>query len=509
MVASLGRILSQTVIYGGSLMLIRLLNYLLVPFYTRILPDPQQYGLLSELYSYAALLNILYLYGMETTYFRHAMQEKEQEKALFGQLLGWILLSSLFFSGLLYLLSEPLARVLQYPAGTSELLQLLGGILIVDAVVALPFARLRLQQRAWRFASLRLLSVFLTVGLNIFFLWVCPEAINGRWGVVLQRAVAQFYVEESALRYILLANLFSNAIWIPLLYKHLRLVRFCRTKLRKLLKYGGTLMVASLVGMSVEMLPRVLFRHLHPQSAKVALEQFGSYAACAKLAVILVFFTQAFRYAAEPFMISKSHQSTRRQLAQVTRFFILMGLWVIVSVSLYVPALADVFLQSKRYHQALDVVPVLLFGYLCIGLHYNFGAWYKRLERTDYGLYMALFGLFVALFMSVFFVPHWGYMGMALGLLAAYVSMAALCYFWGQRLYYVPYHLKRLAWPASTGVALVLFASPVFNWTQVPRTATGTTALLWAAYTLLCSIIFKKEVTFNKKDGKPKLRQTN
>ena len=487
----LRRLFSQTVIYGTGTVLARSLNYLLVPFYTYVLADPGHYGLLSELYSYVALFNIFYLYGMETTYFRYAQRARSQEPKLFGQLLGMLLLSSLLFSGLLYTFSDTVARGLGY-GEEGLLLRLLAWILVIDAVVALPFARLRQQERAWHFITLRLTGVGLNLSLNVFFLWICPLVAAGKWGEDWQQ-LTYFYTPDTPLKYILLSSLIANTCWIPLLWRQWRHLRIDFRGILPLLRYGAPLMSMGLVAMSIESLPRLLFRHLHPPAAQdLALQALGSYVACAKLSLIIFFGIQAYRYAADPFMLSKHDTfSKRQQIAAATDWLLVIGSCLCVGLALHVDLLAALFLQRPSYREAVAVVPVLLLAQLCMGLYYSFSIWHKQLEKTQYGLYMSIVGLLVALSVCWIGVPRWSYYALAWSLLLSYATMTVLCYLWGQKKYPMPYRLQRPLLSLGLGL-LILTASPAFDWAEdLPR---GAATLLWLAYTIFCLLYTRRKI---------------
>ena len=466
----------------------RCMNYLLVPFYTYVIDDPAEYGLLSELYSYVALLNILYLYGMETTYFRYASRGRWREEQLFGQLLGLVLGSSLLFSGALYLFSEPLSVVLKYETG-GPLLRMMAMILFLDAAVALPFARLRLKQKAWRFASLRLSSVALNIALNIFFLWICPQASSGKWGSLAEQAISPLYVAESSkVSYILLSNILSNLVWIPLFHRQWREMRLDLRQVQRLLYYGLPLMGMGLAGVGIEMLPRVLFRHIGSITEQsLALRELGVYVASAKLAVLMQLGVQAYRYAAEPFMLSNSSSKQhRKQMAEATRWFLWIAAWLFVGISLHAEPIAFLFLRTAAYREALDVLPVLLVAHLCMGLYYNFSIWCKRLGKTYYNLYMSTGGLLLTL--SILLAGQWGYSTLAWTLLITYASMAIFCYFWGQKQYPIPYQLK--GGLLYLGLGILVIASPqlIGAWTS----QAGLPTVAFLAYTLLFWIMNKK-----------------
>lgn len=488
--SSLRSLFSQTVIYGSSTMVVRFLSYLLVPFYTYVLKDPANYGLLSELYSYTALLNILYLCGMETTYFRYAGRGYWTKYSLFGQLLGLILISSTCFSVILYVTAAPLAQVLGYIEG-ADLLKTLALLLFLDAVVALPFARLRLERRAGYFALLRLLSVVANLVLNGFFLWFCPRAALGAWGTEWQSLTTSFYVPNQHLYYILVSNLLSNLLWIPLFYKHWRALRFDFRRIKTLLCYGVPIMGMGLAGMGIEMLPRLLFRHFFEAEASTeAFRALGTYAACAKLAVVMLLGIQAYRYAADPFMLSQLDRADRKQLATAVRYFVFIGSWLMVGTALYADDLAMMFLRGEAYRAALPVLPMLLFAHLCMGLYYNLGIWCKRSGKTHYIFYISLGGLILSLCILTFTVSSWGYFSMAASLLISYLCMAIVCYFWGQKRYPIPYKWGRVGLYLGVGWAMMLVASPAFSWNI--SDVVGLPSVFFVVYTFIFWIMNRK-----------------
>ena len=472
-------------------MVARLLNYLLVPFYTYVLSDSASYGLLSELYSYLALLNIIYLYGMETTYFRYANRGRWSERKLFGQLLGVVLLSSLLLSLGLYLSAGQLAQALGYTEGV-ELLRLLSALLLLDAVVALPFARLRFEGRATYFAALRLLSVVANLILNGFFLWFAPSASTGAWGSLWQQLTSYFYASDHQIYYILLSNLLSNLLWLPLLYRHWRALCFDFRGIGRLLRYGVPIMGTGLAGMGIEMMPRLLFRHFFEEEASTeAWRALGAYAACAKLAVIMLLGIQAYRYAADPFMLSRVGRSDDRvQIATATRYFLYIGSWLMVATSLYADELAYVFLRDASYRVALSALPILLLAHLFMGLYYNLSVWSKRTGQTQYNFFISLSGLLLSLLILASTVSRWGYFSMAASLLVSYLGMSIFCYFWGQRRYPIPYRWGGVALYMGIGCAVVLVASPAFVWNL--SEVEGLPSLLLGAYSLVFWVMNRK-----------------
>ncbi len=434
MSSPLKKLAGQTAVYGLSSILGRLLNYLLVPLYTRLFA-PEIYGIVTELYAYVTFLLILLTYGMETGFFRFA-----QDKNIFDKVYSSILVSltatSTLFIALLLIFLKPIANVLDYQANPEYILWM-GLIVALDAFISIPFAKLRLQNKAWKFAVLKLFNIGITIGLNLYFLVLCPKlAVTNPDSFLLS-----IYSPTIGVGYVFISNLIANIITLLMLFPEIFNVKFCfeKTLLKKIIIYALPLLIAGFAGMINETLDRVLLKHLVPESLN-PMEQLGIYGANYKLAILMTLFIQMFRYAAEPFFFNNKNESNARELyAKATKYFIICGLMIFLGVMFYIDFIK--YFIDVDYHEGLKVVPVLLLANLFLGIFYNFSIWYKLNDMTKYGAYLAIFGAIITIVLNLILIPIYGYVGSAWATLICYVSMTLLSFYWGQKYYKVPYHI--------------------------------------------------------------------
>lgn len=453
------KLASQTAIYGVSSIVGRVLSYLLVPIYTRVF-ERAEYGVVTELYAYVAFLNIVFTYGMETAYFRFANRPGTDRRLLYDQVLSLLLVSSVALGGLLVLLAGPLAALLQYQ-GQEKFFVYLALILAIDAVAALPFARLRLENRARKFAALRLMNVVVNVGLNLFFIRLCPDVLAGRYLPALRPLVEAIYDPGFGVGYVFLANLVANALYLPLLWRELSDFRFRLPRpawLRPLLAYAYPLMLMGLAGMANEVLDRIVLKYWLPvgfyphMSNQAAL---GVYGACYKLSIFMSLVIQAFRYAAEPFFFAQStDKNSPATFALVLKWFTLCCavIFVVISVNLEDFGL----MVGPDFREGLVVVPILLLANLFFGVYLNLSIWFKLTDKTYFGTYIGFGGALLTVLLNLWLIPILGYVGCAWATLACYFMMAAVCWWLGERYFPVPYPVLRLLTWLALAAGLVL-----------------------------------------------------
>ena len=441
----LKKLAGQAALYGLSSMLGRALNFLLVPFYTAIL-FPAEFGAITEMYAYVAFLNIIYLYGMETAYFRFSTKEGFNERETYNNAQTLLLFSSALFSGALILFAQPLAEILQYPEKSSYIVWL-SLILGIDAIVAIPFAKLRLEKKAAFFASAKLLNIFLNIGFNIFFLVVCRDISNGEYLTEYKNTIDAFYKTGMDVEYVFISNLLANVVMIPVLWKQFFIyrLRFDLKEIGPMLKYAYPLMFMGLAGMVNEMLDRVMLKHILPENFYNGIsnaEALGIYGACYKLSMFMTLAVQAFRYAADPFFFSQAKDKNAPELfSKVMKWFIIVCCFIFLFVSLNID-LFGLILRNSVYRQGLMVVPVLLLANLFLGIYYNLSVWYKLTDKTYYGTFISVGGALVTILGNMLLIPLFGYMGAAYATLFCYFSMAVASYVLGNKYYPVPYNLK-------------------------------------------------------------------
>ena len=453
------KLVGQTAAYGLSSIVGRVLNYLLVPVYTLVFAR-EEYGIVSYLYSLTAFFNVLFTYGMETAFFRFANKEGADKQALYNKTLTAIILTSVLFTGILILLSGPIAAYVGL-RGKEEYIIWLAIILAIDAIVAIPFAKLRLENKAIKFASIKLVSIILTIGGNMFFLVLCRDIYLGKYLISLQPVVAAIYDPEFGIGYIFLINLIANALIIPMLWRELAAFRFRLDleQLKPMLVYAYPLLLMGIAGVTNEVIDRILLERLLPENFYPNTSKFaavGVYSACYKLAIFMTLAIQAFRYAAEPFFFSQAQDKNSPQtFALVMKWFVIVcaAIFLFISVNLEIFGL---FLRKPEYREGLMVVPVLLMANLFLGIYYNLSIWFKLSDKTKFGTYITFGGAAITIIFNVLLIPVMGYMGSAIATLICYFSMALACYLLGNRYYPIPYPVGNMLSYILIALALVL-----------------------------------------------------
>ncbi|SNC75871.1 Membrane protein involved in the export of O-antigen and teichoic acid [Hymenobacter gelipurpurascens] len=468
------RLASQTAVYGVSSIVGRILTYFLVPVYTARFAAAQ-YGIVTGLYAYVSFLNVIFTYGMETTYFRFANRPGTDRRLLYDQVLSLLLVSSVLLTALLLWQAPLLLDLLGLPASSAQYAFWIALILGMDALAAIPFARLRLENKAKKFASIRMANILLTVVLNLFFIVFCPDVLAGKYLTGLQPLVERVYDPSMGVGYVFLSNLVASFLTLVLLGRELTDFRFRLSlePLRPLLKYAYPIMLMGLAGMVNETLDRILLPKWLPENfypGQSSLTAVGVYGACYKLSIFMQLVTQAFKYAAEPFFFAQStEKNSPRVFAMVLKWFTLSCAVIFVVVSVNVEDFGRLFLHRAEYLEGLVVVPILLLANLFLGVYWNLSVWFKLTDKTYYGTYIGFGGAILTIALNFLLIPVLGYMGSALATLACYFMMAAVCWWLGNHHFPVPYPIARLlTWIglASVVVAVAWFVPLSEYWTR-------------------------------------------
>ena len=439
----LKKLVKQTAIYGLSSIVGRLINYFLVPLYTRIFL-PQEYGIVTELYAYASFLMILCTFGMETTFFRFSESDHEKDTVYSTSLIAVVALNLVFIAAGIFGSSYVTGR-LNY-GNHSEYITYFVLIVGLDAIVSIPFARLRQQNKALKFALVRLSNILINIVCNFFFLLLCPYLI--RHGHQLPRAL---YHPSGGVGYVFLSNMIASAATLLILYRDVLGVklRFDRRLFKEMLWYTLPLLLAGMSGMVNETLDRILLRYLVVVPAGTAnpgayvMSQIGIYGANYKVAILMTLFIQTFRYAAEPFFFSHAKEHDSREIySQVMTYFVLFGLAIFLGVMLNIEIIKH-FIGAKFY-PGIGIVPILLLANLFLGVIFNLSIWYKLNNMTKYGAYITSFGALVTIAANFVLIPRIGYAGAAWATLICYFLMMLLSYFWGQKYFRVEYEIPKI-----------------------------------------------------------------
>lgn len=481
--AGIKALAKETAIYGLSSIVGRFLNWCLVPLYVWIFPT-HEYGIVSYLYSFTAVALVVLTYGMETGFFRYANKSDRPDTVYTTSLIA-VGSTSLLFILLLSLFINPISTAIKLP-GHPGYVWMLGVIVAVDAFTNIPFAYLRYKKRAMRFASIKMLNVSINIAANIFFLLCCP------W---LERhapaTIDWFYTpcggEDFGIGWIFVANCLSTLVVALMLLPDIlgRRYTFDGTLLRNMLAYSWPLLILGVAGIMSQNMGQMVIPYLFPDQ-ETAHSMVGIYGANIKIAIIMVMFTQAFRYAFEPFIFAQAGAKDNNKgqaYCDAMKFFIILGLFIFLGVMFYLPVLKH--FVSPAYWPGLDVVPIMMIAELFMGISFNLSLWYKLTDRTAWGMYLSVGCFIVMLTLNLILVPLIGapdgYMGSAWAALIAYGVMMVVSWIAGRHYYPLPYAYKRIGLYALT--AAVLYATgryvldmPGAVWAMY----TGRTALLVA-----------------------------
>lgn len=468
--ASLKKLLSDSVVYGLSSIVGRFLNYLLVPVYTyHIAASSGGYGVVTNVYAYTALLLVILTFGMETTYFYFANKAGGDERRVYSTALTAVGSVAAVFVALVMLFIGPVSAAMGY-ADHPEYLRVMACVVALDAFQAILFARLRQKGKAWHFAGLKLGFIVASLALNLFVFVVAPQWADRAW--------MGWYSEADNVGYIFYINLLCTALVTLGFAGELRDYRpalFDWGLMRQMLKYAWPLLLFGVVGIFNQVADKILLPVLLPGGEGRV--QLGLYGACVKIAMIMAIITQAFRYAYEPFVFSgqRDKQSKETQ-AQATKYFVMFTLLAFLAVMCYM----DVFryLVSPDYWEALPAVPVVMMAEILMGIYFNLSFWYKLSGQTWWGAVMSAVGCAVLVAVNVVFVPRVGYMACAWGGLAGYGVCVLMSYFIGQRKNPVPY-------PVWTILGYILLAHVLYALTVVVHPEALWLRLAWNTLLLL------------------------
>jgi O-antigen/teichoic acid export membrane protein len=434
------KLAGQTVIYGLGTIVPRFLNYLLTPLLTYGF-TAAEYGINSELYAYISFLNVIFTYGMETTFFNFSSKLENKEEVYNTALIS-LILSSVFFSLLFLIFAGSIADGLSTPNSIYLPQFIIWSVLIVasDAITAIPFAKLRLENKALKFSVLKLSNVVINFGLTIFFLKVCKSSYDNSE----TNFMASLYNPEIGIGYAFLANLLANCFTLILLSKQFAGLKFSLNieLLKKMLLYAWPLIILGFAGMINETLDRIILKKLIVDKSEAQIAQ-GVYGACYKIAILMTIFIQAFRFAAEPFFFNKAKEKdSTKSYALVMKYFVIFCLFLFLATTLNLDWI-KLFI-GPNFRSGLNVVPILLMANLCLGVVYNLAIWYKLNGQTKYGAIIAIVGAIITIVVNVIFVPHYSYVASAWATLAAYSGMMVLSYVLGQKYFPIKYNIKAI-----------------------------------------------------------------
>ena len=467
--ANLKSLAKDTAIYGLSSIVGRFLNYLLVPLYTYYMPhDTGDYGISTNIYAYTALILVLLTFGMETTLFRFANDDRSKPDTVFSTVMAVVGSLTLMFLLLIFGFIGPISEALGYSEHPDYLL-MMAVVVALDALQAIPFSYLRFQKRAIRFASLKMLFILLNITLNVVYF-------------VLLGKTSVFYV--------FFINLLCTGLitffFVPDLFRIQW--KFDGQLLRRMLSYSWPILILGIAGILNQVADKIIFPLVYPdeEQANVLLGDYGS---CVKIAMIMAMITQAFRYAYEPIVFAKSKDADKTEYyAAAMKYFLIFTLLAFLCVVGWMPVLQ--YIIGANYREGLGVVPIVMAAEIMMGVYFNLSFWYKLIDKTIYGAWFSLAGCLVLFAVNIIFIPQYSYWACAWGGVAGYGTAMVLSYFVGQKKNPIPYPMKDIAiYVIATAVLYAVMKLLPASWSAILTLAVNTLLIL-----LFTALIVKKDL---------------
>lgn len=467
--STLRKFAGQTAIYGLSTIVARLLNFILTPIYVKVY-QVKVYGIFTTLYAYSSLINAVLAFGMETTFFRYLNKHEEKKDRVYSNSFivvaffaaMFLLFTFLFLDSITgWVYEEKVASIQDYAA----FIKLFIWILAVDALCVIPFAKVRADERPARYALIKFVNILSFVGLNLAFIYVIPALIKQD----IEADLFTPWFRQGWIGYVFISNLIASVITLLLLLPELLQIKpaFDRALFKDMLIYSWPVLVANISFIINENIDKIFLSKLLPPLEGA--QAVGIYGACAKIAIFLSIFIQAFRLGAEPFFFSYAKKENARQTyAMIMKYFVIAISAIFIGLVANIEILKYFIKGGNKIEQALywsglPVVPILLLGYVCLGIYMNLSVWYKLSDQTRFGLYISGIGAVVTIVLNVIFIPRFSYMAAAWVSLTAYGTMMIASYILGQQNYPIPYNLKKNIFYLVLSVVIVYLSFVTFN----------------------------------------------
>lgn len=434
----------------------RVISFFLLPLYTTVFENAAGYGQYTNIYAWIAIFNVFLAYGMETAFFRFYNKNESKNKVVSTALIS-LMGSSLLFLVLAFSVKNWLAGVTNIDP---DFIRFTTYILVLDALVIIPFALLRAQERPMKYGILKIINVAINLGFNVFFLLVLPKlAMESQEGLY-----TSLYKANWEIQYIFISNILASGLTLLFLFPTYFKVtyRFDTNLWKQMLKYAGPVMIAGVAFTINEVFDKILLTELLP--ADISEAEVGKYGACYKLALFMTLFGTAFRMGVEPFFFSHANtEKPQKTYAEITNYFVILGSTILLTVVVFVDLLAKLLIRNSIYWEALNVVPIILLGSFCLGIYHSLSVWYKITDRTRFGAYISSVGAVLTLIINFALIPSMGYMASALATLVAYASMMLLSYYLGKKYYPIPYNLRKIVFYLSVSIIFAALSFYVFN----------------------------------------------
>jgi O-antigen/teichoic acid export membrane protein len=429
----------QTVVYGFSSVLARVLNFLLVPLYT-ILFIPSEYAVVSEMYAYAALLMVFGSFGMETAFFRFTELSKSSKSTVFSTAFNFLLVNSIALLVLGIAFHKKMGQLIQH-ADHPEYILLFLFIISLDLLSIIPFALLRQQNKAFKFAIIKTINITINIFFNLFFLLLCPYLLKQNF---LIEFINLIYSPHISVGYVFISNLIASTITliilIPDIKNHLNPPDY--KVFKQMINYAWPILIAGLAFIINESADKILIKYLLPKG--IAMRELGIYSACYKLSIFMTLFVQAYRFAAEPFFFNQFQKPNAKKIyALMLQVFVLFGLSIFLFVTLYIDTI-KLIIPNNLYHEGIIIIPIVLLANVFLGIYYNLSVWYKVTNKTKYAAIISSIGAFSTIVFNIFLLPKYGYIGAAWTTLICYTLMTAISFYLGQKHFKIEYNIQSI-----------------------------------------------------------------
>lgn len=433
------RLARHTAIYGLPTIVGRVLNYLLVPLFTRVFTTGE-YGIVTELYAYVAFLFVFLGYGMETAFFRFSTKD-DQNRTVFSTITISLLISTIAFLCFAILCADWISLKMGY-GSNSEYIKWFALILGFDTLCSIPFAHLRQQGKAVRFAVIRSINIFANIGFNIFFIVICPYLLRSFPGLTI---ISKIYSSDIGIGYIFISNLIASSLTLLLLLPAFKSFKwkFDVQRWKEMIKYAWPLLILGFAGVVNETADRILLKHLLPADSDI-MSQVGIYGACYKISILMTIFIQTYKYAAEPFFFEQMNEKDNKILyARIMNIFVAICAFVFLAIMLNIDL--ALLLIGKEFRAGSAIIPILLLANLFLGVFYNLSVWFKLTGKTLMGALIAVAGMIITIIFNILLIPSMGYMGAAWATFICYGSMMVISYLVGKKHFPVPYNVLRIS----------------------------------------------------------------
>jgi len=432
------KLFKQTFIYGLATVLPRMLTFLLVPLYTTrgVLDSVADYGKVSIVFSWVIIFNVILAYGMETAFFRFFNKEKDKDQVIGTSTISLIATSLVFFF-VAFFFKDQIASAIGVEI---EYIKIVLWILLLDALVIIPFAWLRAMEKPMKYAVIKIINVVINMGLNLFFLLWLKDLAKG------SKFFESIFEPHFQINYIFISILIASAVTLLLMMPFYTKVKFkfSSSLWKQMLRYAFPVLIAGLAFSVNESFNRIMMDYLLP--ADIAEEKIGMFAACYKLALFMTLFATAYRLGIEPYFFSHSNsKEPQKNYARILEYFVIFGSVILLTVVVFADFLKPIIIRSDDYWEAMWIVPLVLLAHFCLGIYHNLSVWYKITDRTKFGAYISVIGAIITLILNLWLIPIMDYRGSAIALLSAYGTMMLLSYFFGKKYYPIPYNLKKIS----------------------------------------------------------------